>query len=511
VVATFTSESHAIERDVTALALLESTDDSVATIDDHGMLTETSPGETWILARYGHLSARLPVVRPFGKWKADPQEASPLDQHWLARLEALGLAPAERAPDHTLLRRLTFDLAGRPPGPLESARFSSAPETADALLASDDFVETWAVHLGDWFEVPIAERDPRNGKEANEKLRRYFRESLKRGDSLADIARQILIEPTGQLAWKRFSDPRDRAEFVGRSMLGMRIGCARCHNHPLDRWKQEEHLQFSAFFSDDRPNPEGGAMMAGKFFEPETGRPITPALLPLVDESPPADSRPEQLAWLVLDGDHNQFARNVANRVFGVLMGRPLVDSPDDHRLSNPAVHEPLLDHLAGSLIESDYDLRSLVREIATSQLYALTSEPATTDQPADRKFFARRVSRRLSAAEYRRAIAFVTGVELDHPLPPESPLAEQLYVMNSGLIQASLAAPGNQVEAIFDFGTDPEQILDELWRLIHSRSLTRNEKQQFLPELKQSKNARSRGKDLAFALLASREFGSLR
>jgi hypothetical protein len=395
---------------------------------------------------------------------------------------------------------------------LEITRFSEVAETVNALLDSDDFAETWAGHLGDWFEVPIAERDPQNGKEANESLRQFFRESLDRGDSIAAIARQILVEPTQQLAWKRFSDPRDRAEFIGRSMLGMRIGCARCHNHPLDRWKQNEHLQFSAFFSDDRPNPEGGPMMAGQFFEPETGRLVAPALLPLTDGSPPAKlSREEQLAWFVLDSDHDQFARNIANHVFGVLIGKPLVDSPDDHRLSNPAIHEPLLDRLTEILIASDYDLQALVREIANSKLYALSSDPGESTIPAELKYLARRESRQLSADQFRRAIAFVTGVELDHPLPPESPLAEQLYVMNSGLIQKSLASPGNQIDAVFDFGTDSESILEDLYQIILSRSLKTNEKQAFLPELENADNLRIRGKDLAFALLASREFGSIR
>lgn len=491
------------ERDVTALTMFESTSPGVAIVNEKGEIERGGPGETWILARYGNLNARTPILTPFGEVEHFGRVGHPLDQIWLARLADLGLEPAPRAADSTLVRRVYLDLAGRPPSPLDLTR----TDALDRLLKSDDFAETWARHVASWFEVPIPERDPRNSAETHNNLRSFFLTSLRSGDSAADIARRVLLEPTPSRAWKRFSDPRDRAEFVGRSMLGIRIGCARCHNHPLDRWKQDEHLRFSAFFSDDRPNPDGG-MMAGQFFEPETGKLVEPALLPFVASPPPAASRAEQVAWLVLDSGHDQFARNIANRVFAQLIGQPLVNAQDDHRLSNPPIHAQLLDRLAAEFVANDYDLRALIRFIATSELYALSSQ---TGDSAATKYLAAREARRLKADEFRRAVSFVTGVELDQQLPPESPLAEQLYVLNSGLIRTSLTTPGNQIDALFDFGVDPDRQLQELFALILSREPTAAERDAFLPEFQNAGDIRERARDLAFALLASREFSSVR
>ena len=297
-------------------------------------------------------------------------------------------------------------------------------------------------------------------------------------------------------------------------MLGMSIACARCHNHPLDRWRREEHLRFSAYFADPRPAP-GGGMMAGKFFLPGEGRPVQPALLPISVRKPPRRrSFEEQAAWFATDGSDGQFARNFANRVFGTLVGRSLVDSADDHRLSNPAVHEPLLDALADEFQASGGDLRKMVRLVLTSRVYSLSSEPPSPGElkgDPELDYLARREARPLSPTQFKRAVESVLGVRVDRPAPPDSPLARQLHLMNSGLLQAGLSAPGNQVEAIFDFQPDPEKQLKELYQLILSRPPSEREIRALLPTVRGATDPRAAGKDLAFALLASREFGSLR
>ncbi len=522
VVARFTSDAGTRTRDVTELSLLSSTAEDVAKPRDDGGIELAGPGEAWILARFGKFNARAPIVQPFAKVnpeKPGESELSPLDAAWLSRMKELGLAPAVAARPHTLLRRLYFDLAGRPPSPFETRAFFDLPEatrvaaTVDRLLASEEFNEVFGAHVARWFEVPEPGMDDRNGVGRNTELRRFFRTTVKNGLSLTEIAERVLTERGPDQAWRHLSDPRDRAEYFGRTMLGMSIACARCHNHPLDRWRREEHLQFSAYFADPRPAP-GGGMMAGRFFLPGEGRPIEPALLPISAKRPPAGlSFEKETAWFALEGSGGQFARNFANRVFGVLVGKPLVASPDDHRLSNPAVHETVLDLLAKEFQAEGADLRQLVRTIAVSRVYALSSEPPDRGNlkgdPA-LAYLARREARPLAPAQFKRAVESVLGVEIDRPAPPESPLARQLYVMNSGLIQAGLEAPGNQVEAIFDFQPDPAEQLQELFRLILTRPPTEREAKALLPTLK-GDDARAAGRDLAFALLAGREFGSLR
>ena len=144
---------------------------------------------------------------------------------------------------------------------------------------------------------------------------------------------------------------------------------------------------------------------------------------------------------------------------------------------------------------------------------YDQRSDPGNYQGPATPglNYLARREARPLSADTWQRAVGLLTGSRLNHPLAPDSPLAHQLYVLNGGLIRESLAAPGNQVDAIFDFGTDPARQLDKLFLLILSRNPSAEERSTFLPELKNSSESRSRVRDIAFALLASREFGSIR
>lgn len=523
VMATFATEGRISKRDVTRLALLSSTREDVARIGDEGAIEMVGAGETWILARFGERSARTALVRSFRKEAATPVNVSadnPIDAIWLARMQELGLRPSPAAEWNTLLRRLYLDLAGRPPAPHEARAFLSKPEetrvvnTVETLVAGEEFNEMFGGHLARWFEVPEAGMDDRNSGRRNTELRRFFREAVEAEASLSGVARRILTERGPDQAWRHLSDPRDRAEYFGRTMLGMSIACARCHNHPLDRWRREEHLQFSAYFADPRPAP-GGGMMAGRFFLPGEGRPVHPALLPISSKRPPEkDGFEAEIAWFATEGASDQFARNFANRLFGALVGRSLVSAADDHRLSNPSVHEPLLGALAEEFQKTGGSLRKMVKLIATSRVYALSSDPPSPGElkgDPELEYLARREARPLSPTQFKRAVEAVLGVRINRPAPPESPLARQLHVINSGLLQAGLNAPGNQVEAIFDFQPDPGEQLKELYQLILSRPPTEREFKALLPTLRGAEDVRAAGKDLAFALLASREFGSLR
>jgi hypothetical protein len=520
VFASFEQDGKTIERDVTNLAVLNSSNEQVATIDPLGQVEMVGPGESWLLARYGKFNARYPVRQRFGKPAKAVASKHALDRVWQTRLRELGLKPARHANADILVRRLYIDLTGRPPSPYELGKFEKLPAdervaaTVERLIGTSEFDRVFARHFGEFFEIPEAGKDPRNGGGRNEQLRTMVHASISGKQSVRKLTRKILTEPLGQTAWKHFADPRDRAEYIGRTMLGMRIGCARCHNHPLDRWTNAEHLGFSAYFSDRRPAP-GGGMMAGKFFLPESGQAVQPQLLPLANHLPPGGMEPaEALAWFILDSGNDQFARNMVNRILGKLVGKPLVDLPDDHRLTNPAVHEPILDLLVEQFRENGADFRKLVRFIATSELYAIASSPPDEDRVSgdpELQYLARRGAGPLTPSQFKKAVEFVLGVAIDRPAPPDSPLAQQLYIMNSGLIQSGLKTPGNQVDAILDFQPDPAAQLQELFRLILARDPRPEERDAFLPLVQRAGQSRRAPKDLAFALLAGREFGSLR
>lgn len=525
-------------RDVTALARFESTDDRVAAVDEHGRIDLGQAGEAWLLARYGELAARLPVLIPSAQSTPLPLATqgftpeNPLDRAWLKRLAELGIEPAEPAPPHQLLRRLYLDLTGRPPSPDEIRAFFELPldsrvaQTSARLIEGEEFAAQLARHLHAWFEIPTAAEDLTHTSERNRNLRSNVSEFATSHRSLADFVRDIFLQPAGQALVQRFSDPRDRSEFAARTILGIDLSCARCHNHPLDRWSQAQHLQFSAFFTDPRPGPpragSGGemAMLPGRLFLPGDGEPVPPALLPVGHPAPGGhdptgeDERRRRLAQFFTEDTGEILARNAANRIFGMMLGKHLVEAPSDHRLSNPAIHEPVLDLLAGGLRSSGYQLRPLVQLIATSQLYAAGSRPAEVDGPdgnLQTQFLARREPRPMSGEQFQRALQAVVGVPLAPSEIPATPLTQQLQLLNSGIVQRALRTPGNQVDAIIDFETDPQQQLEQLFLLILSRPPSGAERREFLPLLADQTDPRAATRDLAFALIASREFGSVR
>ncbi|MCB9892497.1 MAG: DUF1549 domain-containing protein [Planctomycetes bacterium] len=500
-------------RDVTNLARFESTDERVATVDARGNVTRQGPGETWLIAHYAGWSARVVERHPYAEPAAQRfQKATHLDTLWHTRLAELGLTPTRPANPEALLRRLTLDLVGRFPTPRERERFladdasTRIAQTADALLASKGFEDHWAHHLNVWFEVPEPHVDRHFEVERHTRLRQTLRATLQRGYTFTDLVREHVGRNARGGLVSRFPDPRDRAEFVGRAFLGMRLSCARCHNHPGDRWTRDQHLAWSACFADRGPT-EDGMMRAAALFHPETGDPIEERLLPLSGVKP--SHRPADLPSFVLDEGHRAFARNTVNRVFQLLNGHTFVEPIDDFRLANPAVHEPLLDGLTNTFLDAGYDLRTLVRTIVTLELYACSSNAETEPRAGEPevRFLARQEPRALDPAVLQQAICRALDVPTPNAPPPRSPLAFALNTLNGDLLHGPLETPGNAIEALSDFVPDPEERLITLYTMLLTRDPRPAERQAFLDVVANDTDG-SALRDLAFALLASRECG---
>lgn len=523
--ATFQPKQGAPRReDVTAMARFETTDETVATVDEDGRIRRRGPGRAWIIANYGLLAARTEILEPFGPTaKVPPLAPSKIGRSWYHSLSDLGLASSARAGEYRILRRLYLDLTGRPPALDEiEAYFGIAAGdrvaiTAKKLLASDQFADQLARHLMNWFEVPDASRDLRHTSERNTRLRNEVRRFAGRDTSLLDFAGAMFTQAGPREFVQRFGDPRDRAEFVGRTHLGISIGCARCHNHPSDRWTQAQHLQFSALFADPRPSSKGGkmTMKPGPFYLPGDGKAIEPALLPLgaMDEAlSTEENHSEHLAAFLRTAGRPHLARNIANRFMGILVGRHLVEAPDDHRVGNPALHEPLLDELVQVLEKNDFRIRPFVQAIMESPFYQVESEPPVRESLSgdpQHRYLARREARALSSEEYLRAVSFVLGLEPPRDSKINTPLAQQLKVLNSGVLQKWLRTPGNQIDFLIEFGSD--DLLKQLFLLILTRPPTAEERAVFGPILQQGNESTGVVRDLAFALLTSREFSSVR
>jgi hypothetical protein len=194
------------------------------------------------------------------------------------------------------------------------------------------------------------------------------------------------------------------------------------------------------------------------------------------------------------------------------------VEPLDDHRLSNPARHEPLLAALAEHLRAHGGDLRQAVRWLVTSRLYQSSSELETPGELGPQGaanprvlYFARRESRPLPPHLLQRAIVHALGVEVPAPPLPASPLPRQLALLNGRLLSQSLARDGHRIDALFDFGGNANEQLNELFLTLLSRPPSAAERDQFLPALERADDPKTFARNLAFALLCSREFGSIR
>ena len=244
---------------------------------------------------------------------------------------------------------------------------------------------------------------------------------------------------------------------------------------------------------------------------------IAPALLPIGDDriatTPPQPHR--VVAEFLSQSAKPTVARNAANRLFGAMLGRALVEPPDDHRLTNPANNPAAMQALTEAFLEMNGDLPSFLKWIATSRWYAVDSAPppgGNEDGDPEARYGARRVARPLTPGEWRDAVETALGVSLNLPTPPEAPLPRQLFTLNRGAIQRALQRPGNQVEALFLFESEPVRLVRGLYRLILSRDPREEELNAFLPLFDDpTLDPLQSGQDLAFALFASREFGSLR
>lgn len=491
-------------RDVSDVALYSTSDPTVVDVDADGRLDRRGAGQAYVMARYSNLTAVTRVVRPFGgiPAPAGPAPAHALDAALCAQLAGLGLQPAGSVAGAQLARRLYLDLVGRPPTPQELDAFVASPDVAAtvALLAErPEFAEVWGAHLADWFEVPDAGgKGPAAAAAARD--RAALVQAVARGDSLPAIARAVALGEVGLL--ERLSDARDRAEYAGRTLLGKRIGCARCHDHPSDRWRRSEHLAFSACFAPPRPDGAGGTM-AGALFDPEAGERVEPRFLSLApggSEVPSEDDRRCDVADFLLSRQHDAFARNACNRVFALVFGRGLVEPVDDHRLGNPPLDPGMLDALVAAFHRDEGRLPELLAFLLTSAAYA--APPAQQDGP-ETTWFVRRASRPLPPDTFGRAVAAVVGRAPAVQLPG-SALARELALRNGPMLHDLLAAGGTTVDATFDLCGTPDERLVELWRTVLSRAPRAEEIERFVPFAAD----RSAFRDLAYALLSGREFG---
>jgi hypothetical protein len=388
-------------RDVTHLACFEPSN-LLVKVDDRGVAVRTAHGESAILVRYLNQQAvvRLAFVpaRPGFVWK-DVPENNYIDRHVFVRLRALRLQPAELCSDSEFIRRVHLDTLGILPTTDETRRFlaDKTPDKRNRLIAKlverSEFADFWALKWSDLLRNEEKVLDSRGVRLFHDWLRRAILDNK----PINELARELIGSRGSSYAqpaanyYRALRDPYARAEATAQVFLGIRLQCARCHNHPFERWTQTDYHRFAAFFARvdyrivennrrDRLDTHEfvGEQVVflkrdGELKHPVTGEALAPGLL---GEGTPrfADNsdRLSALAEWVARPDNPFFARAQANRIWQHLVGRGVVDPGDDFRDSNPPSNPELLDALAKDFVQSRFDLKHLVRTITRSRVYQL-------------------------------------------------------------------------------------------------------------------------------------------
>ncbi|WP_437186903.1 DUF1549 domain-containing protein [Planctomicrobium sp. SH668] len=433
------------KRDVTHLAAYETSDTSVATVSVNGFVTPQARGEVAILVRVLEYIESVPLMfvenQEGFEWRA-PTPNNYVDELVYAKLKQLQYQPADRCSDDEFLRRVNLDLLGILPTPEQTTVFLSdnSPDKRerliDSLLQREEFAKFWALKWGDLLKLT----SKLVGDDGVYKYHRWIENSLHTNMPYDEFAKQLLTGTGSTLAnppanfYRTSTDMNECVETISQVFLGARLQCAKCHNHPFERWTQDNYYGLGAFFNRvQRRNTErpGEAFVytnsEGDVVQPRTGQVMAPWLpqAGTVESPGDGDRRGIFAEWLV-DENNPYFARIEANRIWSQLFARGIVDPIDDFRDSNPPSNAALLDALAEDFVKSGYDRKHLLRVILNSQTYQASCE-TTKFNESDSRYFSHQEPRLLTAEQLLDAINRTLAIEQKFGTLPAGTLATQL------------------------------------------------------------------------------------
>jgi hypothetical protein len=529
--------------DVTRWAKYISTDDTVARVDDSGQVKVEGHGEASIAILYASVVQRATITAPYEvaidpKVFRDAARNNPIDEKNLAKLAALRIPPSPDAGDAAFLRRAYLDATGSLPLADEAERFLADTDPrkriklVDRLLESPEFVDYWAYKWSDLLLVS-SNKLPAPAMWA---FYRFVRQSVAENVPWDRFARAIVTAKGDTLKngaanyFVLHRDPIDLTESASMAFLGLSLTCARCHNHPMEKWTQDQYYGMASLFS--RVQLKDGAAAGdvvvmpaaeGEIHHPRTGAVMAPQ--PLDALAAPIDSRDDRRAafadWLARP-ENPYFARAVVNRVWRNFFGRGLIDPEDDLRATNPASDEPLLDWLVADFRAHGHDVKHLIRTIMASAAYARSSVPAPGGV-SDPKFLSHYPVKRLPAEVLLDAIARVAAVPSKFPGYPagwrslqlpdskvestfltsfgrperlntcscerssDPSMAQALHLANGATINEKLRDPKGAVNRAIEAKTADADLIDRLFLAALTRKPTEAEKTRLLKILADS------------------------
>ncbi len=425
--------SDGAEVDMTRQVRYSSGDESVAAVSPEGVITAKGNGETSIMVRsLGAVGvARVGVVlRPpianYPRFEAN----NFIDELVFAKLKRMRVIPSPLCSDAEFIRRASLDVTGTLPSAERVKQFladrvpDKRSRLVDELLTSSEYADFWALKWGDLFT-----NTPQFLYNGTAYFQAWLRDAVAANMPFDRFARALITASGGTYEalpsnfYSIMKKPEDMATFTSQVFLGVSLECARCHDHPSEKWRRDDFLGVAAFFS--QVKFKGGQRNNERFLyiepdlefnHPQTKKPVRAKFLGGEPASfrPGEDRRARFVQWLTSPANP-YFARAAVNRVWRELLGRGIVEPPDDFRITNPPSHPELLERLAADFVEHSYDLHQVLRRILNSRTYQLSARPNSTNQE-DRIGFSRYSIRRLTAEQLLDAIAQVTQVPEQFP-----------------------------------------------------------------------------------------------
>lgn len=554
---------------------------AVAEISPGGLVKARNGGETAILVRgAGHeVLGTVGVVADRVADYPDLQAQNFIDERIFSKLRRFNIVPAELSSDSEFLRRVCLDLTGRIP-PVDRVKEFLADadprkreKLVEALLDSPEYVDYWTFRFADLFRVSVFVLgiNPKWSQSYWE----WIRDAVERNRPYDKVARERMSSQGYSAPSRHYlpylvvPPPENMMGEQVRVFMGRRLDCAQCHDHPYERWTQNQFWGMTAFFGSmfklganpesvifDHPN---GTEVAAdvpspkdlRVLHPRTGEVVDPVLLDgtRVAHTPTNYPRGELARWVT---SHPYFAEAAVNRMWSYFFGRGLVEPVDDFRSNNPPTHPQLLRQLAHNFADNGYDLKQLFRLIVSSRTYQLSSTTRGS-QPAGRAIYAHAPSRPLEAEILLDAICDVTGVPEHFPVPAfasvrtdgaaprgtraihlkepdvyassfldiygrptrfsvperdsEPMLSQALHILAGSTYNEKLWTDGSRVYDRFRQGASDGEIVQELYLAAFARFPTPAESEELSGLIARTASREQALRDLQWAVLSSREF----
>ena len=552
-------------RDVTAWAKYDSMDESILDVAPSGLVTASDRGQAPVMIRFEGQAAIAMFVTPFSTSATmdDWKNNNFVDELASAKFRELGIEPSGLCDDATFVRRVTLDLIGTLPSPQMARDFidSKHPDKRQRLIdellgltgdpARDRYNDLYAAWWTLKWSDLIRNSSNKLGEQGMWALHNWIRESFRINKSFDRFVGELVtakgsIYSSGPANYFRINgNANDLTESTAQLFLGIRLECAKCHHHPFEKYSQGDYNGFAAFFKGvgTKRSEEFGLFGGESVVIVKAG--TTGKATPLGGEpvEHPLDLRIPLAKWLT--GKQNEFfSRNVVNRYVSYLLGRGLVEPVDDLRSTNPPTNVALMDALSEHFVQSNYDLKKLLRAIVSSRLYQLGSQP-TKANVSDTRFYSYYRVKRLAAESLLDAVDEATGVRTKFKslplgtraieLPdagdfysnyflktfakpkrasvcecersPDENLAQALHTLNGDTIAAKVANKTGRVGKLLAAKSTHDSIIEELYLATLSRRPSAEEQSACREFLAASPNPKECYEDLLWALLNSKQF----